>query len=63
MSEEPLQAPGAGLPGLESAFLTAFFKFGTAVMSDRSALKMFNKESDRLLQGLARVLHSFLLGP
>ena len=50
MSEEPLQAPGAGLPGLESAFLTAFFKFGTAVMSDRSALKMFNKESDRLLQ-------------
>ena len=50
MSKQPLQAPGAGLPWLEGTVLTGFFKFGTAVMSDRAALKLFNKESDRLLQ-------------
>jgi len=47
---EPRQPPGAGLPWLESAALNAFFKLGTAIMSDRSAMKLFSKESDRLLQ-------------
>ena len=47
---EPRQPPGAGLPWLENAVLNAFFKFGTVVMSDRSAIKVFNQESDRLLQ-------------
>ena len=49
-SQGQLQEPGAGLPTLEAAFLNAFFKFGTVIMSDRSAMKLFNKESDRLLQ-------------
>ena len=49
-SREHLQEPGAGLPKLEKAALSVFFKFGTLAMSDRSAIKLFNNESDRLLQ-------------
>ena len=48
--QEPQQEPGAGLPWMENAVLNGFFKFGTAVMSDRSAINLFNKESERLLK-------------
>jgi hypothetical protein len=49
-SQEQLQAPGAGLPKLETAALSAFFKFGTLFMSDRSAIGLFKSESYQLLQ-------------
>ncbi len=44
------QPPGAGLPRLEQAFLSTTFKCATAVLSDRRAMALFNKETDRLLR-------------
>jgi len=45
-----VQEPGAGLPWLENAVLNTTFKLATAVMSDGRAVKLFNKESERLLK-------------
>lgn len=44
------EPPGGGLPTLEHAFLNVTFKIGTAIMSDNAAIKLFNKEADRLLK-------------
>lgn len=45
-----MQPPGAGLPVLENAVLNGMFKLGTAIMSDRRAVRLFSKETERLVK-------------
>ncbi len=45
-----LQPPGAGIPPLERSFLYGVMKFGSAFLSDRKALTLFQREAATILQ-------------
>lgn len=49
-NNDQLQPPGAGLPGFEAFILNAAFKTGTAFMSDRRAIRLFEHESAELMR-------------
>ena len=42
--------PGAGLPGFENFYLNIFFKIGSAVTSDKSALRQFQITTQEILR-------------
>ncbi len=47
-NSDELQPPGAGLPILERQILNLALKAGSTAVSDKQALKMFRRESNRL---------------
>ena len=47
-SMNQLQPPGAGLPGFENFILNGLFKTGSALMSDKRAVKIFEREAAEL---------------
>ena len=42
--------PGAGLPAFENFYLNAFFKIGSAITSDKSALSQFQTTTKEILR-------------